>query len=180
MLEQDIARRCAQGDKDAQRELYTTYAARLKALCYRYTGDEDQALDLMHDAMIKAFGKIQTYRYRGEGSLYAWLRRMTVNLAVDFLRKERFAPEALDNVGEAMVAEPMEEDVRGISAERMAAMVAALPPSRRAVFNLYCIEGYSHREIARMLRISEKGSASILARARTQLKEEINDYLKGQ
>ena len=177
--EQELARLCTAGDREAQGELYSLYASRLYALCYRYVADRDDAQDLMHDAMIKAMDSFKSFSFTGEGSLYAWLRRLTVNVVIDRLRqlsKLRLVP--LDSTIEPNISEPEEDDVDNIPAQVMLDMIAALPDVRRTVFNMYCIDGYSHKEIADTIHITEKGSASILAKARTQLKNAINEYLK--
>jgi len=177
--EQELARLCTAGDREAQGELYSLYASRLYALCYRYVADRDDAQDLMHDAMIKAMDSFKSFSFTGEGSLYAWLRRLTVNVVIDRLRqlsKLRLVP--LDSTIEPNISEPEEDDVDNIPAQVMLDMIAALPDVRRTVFNMYCIDGFSHKDIAAAIGITEKGSASILAKARTQLKNAINEYLK--
>jgi len=176
----ELALRCARKDSEAQSELYTRYAGRLYAVCFRYTGDRDDAQDLMHDAMIKAMESIGSFHYNGEGSLYAWLRRLAVNVSIDRLRElGRYQTVSLDSTMEATVSEPQDEDdVDSIPAQVMLDMIAALPDVRRTVFNMYCIDGFSHKDIAAAIGITEKGSASILAKARTQLKNAINEYLK--
>lgn len=177
--ERELASLCAAKDKKAQGELYDRYAGRLFTLCFRYVGDREEAQDLMHDSMIKAMDTIRSFRYSGEGSLYAWLRRLTVNVAIDRLRetsKMRTVP--LDSAMEPDFQEPDDDDVDNIPASVMMEMIASLPDVRRTVFNMYCIDGFSHKEIAQAINITEKGSASILAKARTQLKKAVNDYLK--
>lgn len=177
--EQKLASRCVAKDREAQGELYTRYAGLLYAVCYRYISNKEEAQDLMHDSMIKAMDTINSFRYNGEGSLYAWLRRLTVNTAIDRLReKNRMRIVPLDTAIEPDFKEPDEGDVDNIPASVMLEMVASLPEVRRTVFNMYCIDGFSHKEIAEAINITEKGSASILAKARTQLKNAINDYLK--
>ena len=177
--EQELARLCTAGDREAQGELYSLYASRLYALCYRYVADRDDAQDLMHDAMIKAMDSFKSFSFTGEGSLYAWLRRLTVNVVIDRLRqlsKLRLVP--LDSTIEPNISEPEEDDVDSITAQVMLDMIAALPDVRRTVFNMYCIDGFSHKDIAAVIGITEKGSASILAKSRAQLKNAINEYLK--
>ena len=177
--ESELALRCAHKDSKAQGELYTRYAGRLYAVCFRYIGDKEEAQDLMHDSMIKAMDSIGSFRYSGDGSLYAWLRRLAVNVSIDRLRdKGKVLLISLDSTMESDISEPLEDDVENIPVQMMLDMVASLPPVRRTVFNMYCIDGFSHREIAQAINISEKGSASILAKSRAQLKEAINDYLK--
>ncbi|MBR5934866.1 MAG: RNA polymerase sigma factor [Bacteroidaceae bacterium] len=176
----DLALKCVRKDQKAQGELYTRYAGRLYAVCFRYIGNKEEAQDLMHDAMIKAMDSIRLFHYSGEGSLYAWLRRLTVNVSIDRLRekgKAQIVP--LDLTMEPAVSEPQDdEDADNIPAQVMLDMVASLPDVRRTVFNMYCIDGFSHKEIAEAINITEKGSASILAKSRAQLRNAINEYLK--
>ena len=177
--EQELARLCTAGDREAQGELYAQYASRLYALCYRYVADREEAQDLMHDAMIKAMDSFRSFSYSGDGSLYAWLRRLTVNVVIDRLRqmsKLRLVP--LDQTMETEKQDTNEDAADDIPAQVLMDMVAALPSVRRTVFNMYCIDGFSHKDIAATIGITEKGSASILAKARTQLRSAVNDYLK--
>ena len=180
LTEKELASRCAANDREAQGELYERYAGRLYAVCCRYVGDHEEAQDLMHDSMIKAMDTIRSFRYNGEGTLYAWIRRLTVNVVIDRLRetsKMRIVP--LDTTMESDIVEPDEdEDVDSIPVPVMMDLIASLPDVRRTVFNMYCIDGFSHKEIADAIHITEKGSASILAKSRAQLKNAINEYLK--
>ena len=180
LSDSELALRCARKDSEAQSELYTRYAGRLYAVCFRYIGEREEAQDLMHDAMIKAMESIGSFRYNGEGSLYAWLRRLAVNVSIDRLRElGRYQTVSLDSTLETTVSEPKDdEDVDNIPAQVMLDMIAELPDVRRTVFNMYCIDEFSHKDIAAAIGITEKGSASILAKARTQLKNAINEYLK--
>lgn len=177
--EQELARLCTAGDREAQGELYAQYASRLYALCYRYVADREEAQDLMHDAMIKAMDSFRSFSYSGDGSLYAWLRRLTVNVVIDRLRqmsKLRLVP--LDQTMETGNPEADDNAADDIPAQVLMDLVASLPSVRRTVFNMYCIDGFSHKDIAAAIGITEKGSASILAKARAQLKSQVNDYLK--
>lgn len=177
--EQELARLCTAGDREAQGELYAQYASRLYALCYRYVADREEAQDLMHDAMIKAMDSFRSFIYTCDGSLYAWLRRLTVNVVIDRLRqmsKLRLVP--LDQTIEPGITDTDDDAADNIPAQALLDMVAALPSVRRTVFNMYCIDGFSHKDIAAAIGITEKGSASILAKARAQLRSEVNDYLK--
>ena len=183
--EQELARLCREKNRWAQEELYRRYAARLFSLCRRYTGDADDAEDLLQDSVIQAIDKIGTYTYTGEGSLYGWISRMAVNKAINQIKRQRWRWISLDarwpnTVADpqGMVANPSEAEMEAIPEEKLLDWIAGLPDLRRAVFNLYCIDGYSHKEIGKMLGISEKGSAGVLAKARKQLKEEIRRYLK--
>jgi len=175
--EQTLARYCSQGDRMAEEELYSRYAARVFTLCRRYTDNPDDAKDLMQESLIQALDKIATYKYSGKGSLYGWISRIAINRALNQIRRKRWQTVSLD-LREDTVPDPTEEEMAAIPQEKLLEWIAKLPAVRRAVFNLYCIDGCSHKEIGGMLGISEKGSASMLAKARKQLKEEINRYLK--
>ena len=175
--EQALAICCSKKDRMAEEELYRRYAARVFTLCRRYTDNPDDAKDLMQEALIQALDKIATYRYNGKGSLYGWISRIAINRALNQIRRKRWKTVSLD-LREDSIPDPTEEEMALIPQEKLLEWIARLPDVRKAVFNLYCIDGYSHKEIAEMLKISEKGSASMLAKARKQLKEEINRYLK--
>lgn len=176
--EQELARRCREKDRMAERELYNRYAARVYSLCRRYTRDGEEAKDLTQDAIIQALDKIGSYKYTGKGSLYAWLARLVINKAINQIKRQRWRWVSLDALVPDTVPDPTKEEMETIPEEKLLEWIARLPDVRRAVFNLYCIDGYSHREIGKLLGISEKGSAGGLAKARKQLKEEIRQYLK--
>ena len=162
----------------AEEELYRRYAARVFTLCRRYTDNPDDAKDLMQESLIQALDKIETYSYSGNGSLYAWICRIAINRALNQIRRRRWRTVSLDVWEQDNLPDPMEEEMATIPQEKLLEWISKLPEVRKAVFNLYCIDGYSHKEIAEMLKITEKGSAGMLAKARKQLKEEINRYLK--
>lgn len=179
MEEQGLAEGCRAGDGAARKELYDRYAGRLLALCLRYAGDRAMAEDLLHDAFLKIFGAFDRFSYRGPGSLRAWIERVTINVALEWLRtRNRLGCVPLDE-GRALpeVADPDPTEVAAVPREVLMRFVSELPDGYRAVFNLYCIEGYSHRDIARMLGINEKSSSSQLFRARALLARRIREYM---
>ena len=167
MEERTLAEGCRNGDGAAQRELYDRYAGRLLAVCLRY-------------AFLKIYGAFSKFEYRGAGSLRAWMERVTVNVALEWLRtRNRLGCVELDEGrAAALPDEPSAEEASRVPRDVLMRFVSELPDGYRAVFNLYCIEEYSHREIAQMLGINEKSSSSQLFRARTLLARRIRDYLK--
>ncbi len=179
MEEPTLAERCRQGDNAARRMLYDLYAGRLLSICKRYTGDRAAAEDLLHDTFIKAFGAIGKFRYRGEGSLRAWLERIAVNTSIEYLRsRSRMSCSPLDERRPLPdSAEPAGEEAALVPVSELMRMIAELPAGYRTVFNLFCVEGLSHREIAGMLGINEKSSSSQLARAKAVLAGKIKEYL---
>ena len=180
LTEQDLALGCIRKDRDAQGELYAKYAARLLALSLRYIENREDARDLMHDAMIKAMDNFKSFRFSGEGSIWAWLSRITVNMALDRLKENsRFRQIPFELVSEGEIEDALEPDaesVRKSPDDVLDEIIAGLPPVRRAVFNMYCIDGFSHKEIARALGITERGSTSIMAKARSSVKKAILSY----
>lgn len=156
------------------------YAARVLALCARYTNDRAEAEDLTHDTMIKVFGAIGRFNYKGEGSLYSWIRSIAVHLAIDRIRRNNVLPiSPLDNE-EAQIADDAPEALREVPLQILSKMISALPLTQRLIFNLYCIEGFSHKEIADTLGIKMKTSSSLLAKAKKRLNVMVEEYLKAK
>ena len=145
----------------------------------RYSGDRSTAEDLLHDAFLKIYGAFDRFTYRGPGSLRAWIERITVNVALEWIRsRNKLGSVALDEgKAAAEVAEPDVSEMARVPRDVLMQFVSELPEGYRAVFNLYCIEEYSHREIARMLGINEKSSSSQLFRARAMLARRVREYL---
>ena len=181
LTEQELALGCVRNDRDAQAELYTRYSSRLYAICLRYIEDKEEARDLMHDCMIKAMDNFKSFRYVSEGSVYAWLSRITVNMAINRLKESsRFRQIPIELVSEGEIDDALEPDAESVSVipdDVLDGIIAELPPVRRAVFNMYCIDGFSHKEIAGKLGITERGSTSIMAKARASLKKALINYL---
>lgn len=172
----ELARLCARGDDKARKEMYTRYAGSLYAICIRYVGDRELARDLMHDSMIRIYDTIG--KYRPTGSLKSWMSRVTVNLVIDHMRKERkFLIVPLEGEQEK-IPEPSADEMRTVPKEELIRMISALPEAKRVIFNLFCVEGYSHKDISKMLGIKEKTSSSLLFKAREQLAGNIKDYLR--
>lgn len=161
---------------DAKHELYTKYAASLYTLCIRYVGDKELARDLMHDAMIKIFDTIG--KYKPTGSLKSWCSKVTVNLIIDHLRKSRRMNLVPIEDSQEKIPQPQPEDIEKIPKTELMRMVGNLPQAKRIVFNMFCIEGYSHKEIAQLLDIKEKTSSSLLFKAREELAKNVRDYIK--
>ena len=182
LSEKELVQGCIRRDRDAQQELYVRFAARLYSLCLRYIGDSDESRDLMHDSMIKAMDSIRSFRNEADGSLYSWLRKITVNVVFDRLRQNiRFMEVPLEQLSDDEMPDASDSDSgpeREIPDDVLKQIMATLSPVRRAVFNMYYIDGFSHKEIARALNITESGSTSILAKARASVRKAITDYLK--
>ena len=181
LTEQELALGCARSDRDAQSELYTRYAAGIYALCLRYIEDAEEARDLMHDAMIKAMDNFKSFKYAGEGSINAWISRIAVNMAIDRLKESsRFRQIPIELVSGSEIEDALEPDagqVEQIPDGVLDEMIAELPPIRRTIFNMYFVDGFSHKEIAAKLGITERGSTSMMAKARASIKKALLNYL---
>ena len=170
MDERGLVRRCSAGEPGAKQEMYETYAGRVLAVCRRYIRDADRARDLTHDTFLKAWDFLDRFRPRRAGSLGAWLSQIAAHLAVDELRREkRFGviPEDDRDPGPEETVDA--ERLRQVPVEELIDLIAALPEGYRMVFNLFCLDGCSHREIARLLGITEKTSQTQYLKARHKL-----------
>ncbi len=167
---EEIIKGCVDGKRLAQNELYKKFAPKMYAICVRYSKDSTEAEDVLQDGFVKVFQNIQNFK--NEGSFEGWVRKIMVNTALEKFRKKNH----LYPVGEIFeYAKDMKhEDVEhNIHAEELMKVVNKLSPGYRMVFNLYAIEGYSHKEIGDQLGISEGTSKSQLARARAVLQDEV-------
>ena len=177
-IEQDIEK-LVQGalsaDEKCKKRLYEMFSSKMYAVCLRYASNRDDARDLLQEGFIKVFQNLQ--RYRGEGSFEGWIRRIVVNTCLEYIRrtvKDQYRTDLAD-------AEDIHFDAHiyeGLQVEVIMEAIQALAPGYRTVFNLYVIEGYSHKEIAAMLNINENTSKSQLARARGVLQQQLLKLLK--
>jgi len=175
--EQDkILRECLLGDRKAQRVLFEGNYGKMLGVCSRYAVDEDQAKDFVQEGFIKVFSQLG--KYNGKGSLEGWIRRIMVNNCIDTIRKDkknRFISEGEEYIETHASSIEEEETVASdLKPEDVVIALRKLSPAYSAVFNLYVIEGYSHREIAEKLNISEGTSKSNLAKA----KKNLRNYLE--
>ena len=160
--------------------MYDRFASPLLAICIRYMGSRDEAEDVLHDAFLKIFGKLDRFEFRSDAELGGWVRRVTVNHCLDLLRKRRLKSVSLDALPDLPEEEPDSGEVRKIPPAVLMKMISDLPEGYRTVFNLFCMEGWSHRDIGLKLGIGEKSSSSQYSRARALLARKIKDYLNGQ
>lgn len=161
--------------RKAGRRLYECFSGYVMAICLRYLSDSDAASDAMQDTFVKILTRIDSFEFRSEGSLKAWIGKIAANEALMHLKRQQLVfTDQLPDVSE----EPEEPDVGQVPLEVLQRMIGELPPGYRAVFNLYVFEQQSHHEIARQLNISEGTSASQLLRAKRQLARKIKEYIK--
>jgi RNA polymerase sigma factor (sigma-70 family) len=163
--------RCKAGERKAQELLYKQFAAKMLAVCMRYATDKMEAEDMLQNGFIRVFQKAGDYR--GEGSFEGWVRRIMVHSAIEYYRKHHKMLRVIDidEAGHEPSVNPVAAS--NLDAKALMALIQQLAPGYRMVFNLYALEGYSHKEIAEILGISEGASKSQLSRARNILKEQI-------
>ncbi len=166
-LEQ-IIEGCKRGNRRAQRQLYERFAPAMYALCRRYVRDEQVAEDLVAEGFYKALTRLD--QYEGSGNFEGWLRRIFVNEALMYLRKQRMRWQSPDEVPASELSDRPAAESQ-LAAAEILALLDELPPGYRTVFNLYAIEGFKHREIADLLGISINTSKSQLLLARKKLQE---------
>jgi RNA polymerase sigma-70 factor (ECF subfamily) len=167
----DIIRGCRQNDRKAQESLYRAYYKAMVTICLRYTKNEEDAVEVLNSGFLKVFQNIQRYD-PAQASLYTWIRTIVVNSCLDFIRKKNrtLQHHELSNATEVHIPADV---VSRLKASEILGLVRSLPPATGAVFNLYVIEGYTHKEIGTLLGISEGTSKWHLSEARKQLQQKI-------
>jgi RNA polymerase sigma-70 factor (ECF subfamily) len=168
--EKELIEECLKGKKDAQKALYDKYAGKMFALCMRYARHKLEAEDIMQEGFIKVFENLETFR--AEGSLEGWIRTIMVHTAIKNYNRSSFQKESigLENYPEESMIPKAYAD---LNKEELMKLIKDLPEGYRMVFNMYAIEGFKHKEIAKMLNIGESTSRSQLVKARKLLQSMI-------
>lgn len=165
--ETDLISACIQKERWAQKKLYESHYGKMMGVCLRYANSKDDAQDILHEGFIKVFKNLA--KYQVGTSLNAWIRRIMVNTSIDFYRKSvRKRTEDIEQAYDLSVNDA--DAISQMTEEEILKSVQTLSPAYRTVFNLYVIEGFSHKEIADQLGITESTSRSNLVKARTKLK----------
>lgn len=162
---------CKRQDRDSQRLLYQHHYAYAMSICLRYAKTRDEAKEILNDGFMKVFKKID--QYNSETSFLGWVRRIMINTAIDQYRKEEKHYHHLPLETSAHLLAGTSSAIEDLSHQELIKMVQELTPGYRAVFNLYAIDGYKHKEIASLLNISEGTSKSNLMKAREVLREKL-------
>lgn len=167
MDERKLVRDCLRQKPEAQRLLYESYAESMLGLCYRYTKSIADAEDILQEGFVKVFRSLDQYRFEGE--LGAWIRRIMVTTALNYLKKNRHYRQELAFDQEHLHPVADDNPEWKVSAKELAELIRQLPLGYQTIFNLYAVEGYSHVEIGKLLGIHEGTSRSQYARARNLL-----------
>ena len=173
--ESDLIRGSIDGDRRLQEELYRRFSPKMYAVCLRYASNADEAQDILQDGFIKVFKKLDSFR--GDGSFEGWVRRIFVNTAIEHFRRKKYmqpVTEKEENTIEGKYVSVLDE----LAERDILELVTQLSPGYRTVFNMYVVEGYSHKEIGEMLGISEGTSKSQLSRAKAILQDLVKKYIE--
>ena len=178
--ERGLVEQARKGDRGAMKRIYDCYSRYLAATCSRYLPGESDLRDVLQDSFVKIFSSLDKFEFRGEGSLKAWMRQVSVNEALKMIRrrKRNDTVEYKWDLPDTQEEDDPEPDVAEVPPSVIQKMIQALPEGYRTVLNLYAFEEKSHKEIAGLLGISESTSASQLHRARALLARQINEYKK--
>ncbi len=175
--ESDLITGCLEGNRRMQEELYRRFSPRMYAVCLRYAANAEEAQDILQEGFIKIFKKLDSFR--SEGSFEGWVRRIFVNTAIEHFRRKRYlmpVTEKEENTIEGKYTSALDD----LAEKDIMALIQELSPGYRTVFNMYVVEGYTHKEIADALGISEGTSKSQLSRAKVILQDMVKTYLDQQ
>ncbi|MDH5475582.1 MAG: RNA polymerase sigma factor [Cyclobacteriaceae bacterium] len=169
-IEKKLVEQCKKGDRKAQQEIYSLFCKSMYVVCQRYSKSQLEAEDILQEAFIKIFNNIK--QYRGDSTIGAWIKRIVINTALNSQRSKLYMfpmtdVEALENENEG------DFSLSKFHFKELLAMIQSLPEGCRIIFNLFAIEGYSHKEIAARLEISEGTSKSQYSRAKGLLRNMI-------
>ncbi|HEU4473029.1 MAG TPA: sigma-70 family RNA polymerase sigma factor [Flavisolibacter sp.] len=162
---------CKKGSRKAQEKLYKSYYRVMASLCLRYTKNEADAVEVLNNGFLKVFKNIQRYE-PAQASLYTWIRTIVINSCLDFIKAKQRMEQTKELTDTVEIHIPAEA-ISKMKTMELLELVRQLPPATRAVFNLYVVEGYSHREIGSLLGISEGTSKWHLSEARKILQQKI-------
>ena len=167
MTDNELVKGCIAKNPAAQKLLFEKFSRKMMGICIRYAELREEAEDMLQNGFIRVFEKIETFR--GDGSLEGWIRKIVVNESLSWLRKNKAAKMNID-IEDAKYMIPGNNHIgESVNEKDLLKMIQSLPVGFRTVFNMYAIEGYSHKEIGEMLGISEGTSKSQYSRAKVHL-----------
>jgi len=176
----EIIEGCVKSDRKCQQIIYEKFYGKMLGACMRYSKDREEARDILQDGFMKVFANIK--QYGGSGSFEGWIRKIIVNTAIDFIRKSKHAIQYADSDYAAENAEEITEEdnneYSNISANEIMEAVQQLPTSYRTVFNMFVVDGFSHKEIAEQLGVTVGTTKSNLSKAKKNLKKALEKKIK--
>ncbi|MBN1649949.1 MAG: sigma-70 family RNA polymerase sigma factor [Bacteroidales bacterium] len=173
---EEIINGCKKGKRRSQEMLYREYSGKMYAVCLYYAGNKSEAEDFLHNGFIKVFKYIK--QYRKEGAFVSWMRKIFMHTALEKYKQKQLLIQSEDENSKAHQATIEEDILSRIAAEDLIRIIQQLSPAYRMVFNLFAVEGYSHKEISEILGISEGTSKSNLSRARNILQAQVKTHFE--
>jgi RNA polymerase sigma-70 factor (ECF subfamily) len=173
--ESDLINGCIEGNRVMQEELYRRLSPKMYAVCLRYATNTEEAQDILQEGFIKVFKKLGSFR--GDGSFEGWVRRIFVNTAIEHFRRRRYLQPVTEKEENSIEGKHLSA-LDDLAEKDILALIQQLSPGYKTVFNLYVIEGYSHKEIGDLLGISEGTSKSQLSRAKVILQEMVKKFIE--
>lgn len=174
--EERCLRKALDGDNTATEWIYRKHVRYLSALCSRYITEDEDIKDVLQESFIKIFTSLDSFKYRGEGSLKAWITKITLNETLKFVRNNSRLPiDSIDDK-DINIADGDSMETEDIPTDVLHQFIRELPDGYRTVFNLYVIDDKCHKEIAQLLGIKENTSASQLHKAKSMLAQKIKHY----
>lgn len=170
-----LIRQCADNDRKAQEEVYKLFAGKLFSICLKYSKNKQEAQDNFQDGFVTIFNKVGQFKFNG--SFEGWMKRVMINTVLVKYRKKNVLNIVTEEIPDEVIVDIDEEE---ISLDYLLSLIQELPDRYRMVFNLYVLDGHSHKEISKMLHIAEGTSKSNLARARAILKNKIEMHQERQ
>jgi len=170
-----LIKQCAKNDRRAQKEIYQLFSGKLFSICLKYSKNKQEAQDNFQDGFVLIFEKIGQFKFKG--SFEGWLKRVMINTILLKYRKRTVLNIVTEEIPDEVIVDIDDDE---ISLDFLLNLIQGLPDRYRMVFNLYVLDGHSHKEISKMLQIAEGTSKSNLARARGILKQKIETYQEGQ
>ncbi|MBD3639063.1 MAG: RNA polymerase sigma factor [Crocinitomicaceae bacterium] len=169
MTEEQLVKECVSGSPVAQKKFYDLFAKKMMGVCLRYTNNYEEAQDVLQEGFIKIFKKLPDFE--SKGSLEGWVRRIMVNTALDSYRRSKKYQKDVNVDSVSFLLDSKDYIIESINAEDLLEIIRSIPEGYRVVFNLFAIEGYSHKEIAEQLGVTESTSKSQYSRAKKMLRK---------
>jgi RNA polymerase sigma-70 factor (ECF subfamily) len=170
-----LIKACSNGDHNAFNEIYNKYSGIMYSICLRYMNSHNDAQDALQEGFIKVYNKISSYSF--SGSFEGWMKRIFINTSIELIRKKKYHQD-IDYLKESEIKMTSKIEIGSMDAKKMIDLIQKLPQGYRTVFNMYVIDGYSHKEISEVLSISESTSKSQLFKARKQLQIKLKGWFE--
>lgn len=172
--EKELIERCMKNERAAQKQLFEMYSGKMLGVCYRYVGDYDTANDMLQEGFIKVFYNLDKFRNEA-GSFNAWIKSIMINHCLNYLRKEKRI-QKIELEETVDITDNTPDTLESMSTDLLMKCVSELPDNLRTTLNLYAFEGYSYKEIAELLNMSEVNVRTVMFRARKQITEKLNHF----